>query len=219
VKNDAAPISPEILVPRIGEYLLELGELQPQELQNALDYQAEMAEKGKPILLGQAMMELELVTRETLDKAVTMQILSLQSALKDANDNLKQRVEERTRDLRQALEQIAELNIIKANFLANISHELRTPLMHITGYVDLLADGVLGSLNAQQEEALEVLRRSSIRLERLIDDLISKQLTSGRHVYNWSVRSRQNMEMATGVYIAVLRTSTNMITRKLLYIK
>ena len=177
VGNDE-PLSPEILVPRIGEYMLEQGVLQPEGLQRALDYQQELANKGESILLGQAMLALGLVSRETLDQVVTMQILLLQNALKEANQNLQARVEERTRELQQALEQLAELNHLKSNFIANISHELRTPLTHIKGYLDILVDGGLGPLNEDQSEALEVIKRSEGRLEQLIDDLIQFSLSS-----------------------------------------
>ena len=54
---------------------------------------------------------------------------------------------------------------------------------------------------------------------RLVDELISKRLASGRHVYHWNIESRLEGDRATGIYIAVLRTSTNMLTRKLLYVK
>ena len=81
--GDDEPLSPEILVPRIGEYMLEQGVLQPDGLHQALNYQKKIAEKGEAILLGQAMLELDLVSRETLDQVITMQILQLQNALKD----------------------------------------------------------------------------------------------------------------------------------------
>jgi N-acetylneuraminic acid mutarotase len=54
---------------------------------------------------------------------------------------------------------------------------------------------------------------------QLVDDLISKRLPGGSHVYHWNIESRPHGERATGVYIAVLRTSTIMLTRKLLYVK
>jgi len=125
------------------------------------------------LLLGQVLRELQLVDAETLDQVITEQILQLQSALREANRQLERRVEERTRDLQRALERLTELNQLKANFIANISHELRTPLAHLKGYLDLLKENGFGALNEQQKGAVDILQRSELRLEKLIEDLIS----------------------------------------------
>jgi len=172
------PVTPEILVPRIGDYLIERGLLTQEKLQEALKYQEKNSSTQKPLLLGQALLELELIDRETLDQVVTTQILELQNALNKANQNLQKRIEERTKELRIALERLAEINKLKSNFIANISHELRTPLTHIKGYLDILADGSLGSLTNEQKEALSVLKRSEARLETLIEDLIQFSVAS-----------------------------------------
>jgi signal transduction histidine kinase len=172
------PVAPEILVPRIGEYMLERRLLTPEGLQQALQYQKERARQGKTILLGQALLELGLTNREVLDQAVTAQILELQNALNSANQNLQQRVEERTQELQNALERLSELNQLKSNFVANISHELRTPLTHIKGYLDLLGEAGLGPMTAQQSEAISVMKRAELRLERLIEDLIQFSLAA-----------------------------------------
>jgi signal transduction histidine kinase len=170
------PISPEMLVPRLGAYLIEKGKLTPLELQQALDYQKQQEAKGKPRLIGQALLELGLIERETLDQVVTEQILQLQTALHNANQDLENRVRERTIELEQALNRLAELNQLKSNFIANISHELRTPLTHIRGYLELLVDDGLGPLNEHQAEAIGVMQRSEERLERLIENLIEFSL-------------------------------------------
>ena len=172
------PITPEALVPRIGEYLIQSGILKKEELELALEHQKRLSNSGKPILLGQALLELRLINRETLDKVVTTQIIELQTALSEANRSLKKRVEERTQELQLALERLSELNHLKSNFIANISHELRTPLTHIKGYLDILSDGGLGKLNEAQIEAIHVLQRAENRLETLIEDLIQFSLAS-----------------------------------------
>lgn len=172
------PMAPEILVPRLGDYLVEKGLIERTALNSALAYQKEKAAGGDTILLGQALKELDLIDSETLDQAITVQILTLQSALNQANRQLEQRVQERTQELRQALYKLTEMNQLKANFIANISHELRTPLTHIKGYLDIMADGTLGSLTSGQEEAVSILKRSSARLERLIEDLLHFSLAS-----------------------------------------
>lgn len=167
-----APVTPEMLVPRLGDYLLEKGILEEDQLRSALDLQTERAFQGRPCLLGQALLELGYVDRETLDEVITEQILQLQAALQTANRQLEQRVEERTRDLQNALSKLSELSRLKSNFISNISHELRTPLTHLKGYLDLFSDGTLGPLTNMQSDALDVLLRSEDRLEKLINDMI-----------------------------------------------
>ena len=172
------PMTPEILVPRLGDSLIEKGHLTSEGLQQALDYQKQKEKAGQPCLIGQALLELDLIKRENLDQVVTEQILQLQTALQNANRDLEARVRERTLELELALNRLAELNQLKSNFIANISHELRTPLTHIRGYLELIIDDGLGPLNEQQADALGVMQRSEERLERLIEDLIEFSLVA-----------------------------------------
>ena len=166
------PATPEAVVPRIGEYLLEQGLLTGEQLDSALVRQREMSDRGQRRLLGQTLLEMKLVDRETLDRAVTRQIIELHAALQESNRTLERRVTERTAELRRALERLTELNQIKANLISNVSHELRTPLAHILGYVELLEEGQIGPLNDEQQKAMGVIHRGSNRLGRLIEDLI-----------------------------------------------
>jgi signal transduction histidine kinase len=171
-------ITPEILVPRLGEQLVEMGLISDAQLRGALKYQKEQASLGKPILLGQTLLDLGLMDRPTLDRAVTEQIIRLRSALEDANRNLEKRVEERTLELQEALRKLSELSQLKANIVSNVSHELRTPLTHIKGYVELLAAESLGGINDDQRRALDVSQKAIQRLQNQIDDLIMFSLAA-----------------------------------------
>lgn len=171
-------LAPEMLVPRLGEYLIRRGDLTEDDLLRALAHQQEQVAAGRPILLGQALVELGLMDQATLDQAVTEQILQLRNALQEANRNLERRVQERTAELQEALRRLSELSQLKANFTANISHELRTPLTHIKGYLELLSSLSLGPLTAEQLHAVQVSQRSAARLEGLIEDLILFSLAS-----------------------------------------
>jgi signal transduction histidine kinase len=171
-------LTPEILVPRLGDYLVQRGTITAADLQKALDYQQERQARKQACLLGEALIELELIERTDLDQAVTEQIIQLRSALQAANRNLERRVEERTAELQKALERLSELSQVKANFVSNVSHELRTPLTHLKGYVELLVAGSLGETTQEQQEALEVCQRATSRLEGLVNDLIMFSLNS-----------------------------------------
>ena len=165
-------LTPEVLVPRLGDYLIQGGFITEADLQKALVYQDEKKQAGEPCLLGQALVEINLLTRQQIDNAVTEQIIQLRNALEDANRFLERRVAERTAELQEALRKLSELSQMKANFVANVSHELRTPLTHVKGYLELLTTESLGSLNAEQKDALQVSQRAAVRLESLINNLI-----------------------------------------------
>jgi signal transduction histidine kinase len=175
---DPKRLTPEMLVPRMGEYLVQKGLVSAQGIQKALAYQQEETARGNSVLLGQALIDLDLISRADLDQAVTEQIIQLRSALQASNRSLERRVEERTAELQKALERVSELSQLKANFIANISHELRTPLTHIKGYIELLVSASLGPLTDEQKHALDVSQQSTIRLETLIDDLIMVSMAS-----------------------------------------
>jgi signal transduction histidine kinase len=165
-------LTPEILVPRLGEALVEDGLLTEEKLILALEAQKKARLNGDTPLVGQLLLDMGFIDRETLDRAVTTQILKLQTALQQSNQTLELRVQERTAELEKANQKLLELNKLKSNFISNISHELRTPMTHVKGYIDLLLNNDFGVLTADQAQAVEVLKRASERLGRLIDDLI-----------------------------------------------
>jgi len=167
-----SPLTPEMLVPRLGEYLVQQGHITEDDLKRALAYQKEKSSLGKSVLFGEALTELGLLERSELDRAITEQIIQFRSALENANRYLEKRVQERTSELQEALRKLSELNQLKSNFVANVSHELRTPLTHIKGYLELLVFETLGSITEDQKNALQVCQRASGRLESLIDNLI-----------------------------------------------
>ncbi len=164
--------TPQWLVPRIGDFLIKQGEITDEQLKMALSQQKKAAESGEHVLIGQTLLKLGYLKRETLDRAITQQIVELHAALQESNRTLQQRVTERTKELRHALERLGEINQIKANLISNISHELRTPLAHIKGYVELFVAGQLGDLSEEQSEAMQVTLQATKRLEGLIEDLI-----------------------------------------------
>jgi signal transduction histidine kinase len=204
-------LTPEMLVPRMGEYLVQKGLINDENLQKALDYQQEQTARGNTVLLGQALIDLKLIDRSDLDQAVTEQIIHLRSALQAANRTLERRVEERTAELQKALERVSELSQLKANFISNISHELRTPLTHIKGYIELLITESLGSITSEQRHALTVSQQSTNRLEGLIEDLIMVSLASRgelsifqtdvdiKRLANLAVKSQADAALARGV--------------------
>lgn len=171
-------LTPEMLVPRLGEYLVQHEYITETDLQKALAYQQEKITNNQTYLLGQALIDLGLINRAVLDQAVTEQIIQLRSALQASKRNLERRVQERTAELQKALHRLSELSQMKANFISNVSHELRTPLTHVKGYIELMITDSLGPVSEEQRHALEVSQRATARLEAMIEDLIMFSLSS-----------------------------------------
>ena len=164
--------TPESLVPRLGEVLIEQKLLTTAQLNEALQLQSRERAKGNATLIGQILVENGFISQEILSQTLLHQIMQLHSALREANATLEQRVKERTAELEQAYARLSELATLKSNFLSNISHELRTPLTHIKGYVTLLLENDFGQFTADQQYALSTINKASERLNRLIEDLI-----------------------------------------------
>lgn len=60
----------------------------------------------------------------------------------------------------------------KVSFLRHVSHELKTPLTTIREGSELLKEQVVGSLNEEQSEIVNMLRQQSLKLQKLIEDLL-----------------------------------------------
>jgi len=58
-------------------------------------------------------------------------------------------------------------------FLRHMSHELKTPLANIREASELLIEGAVGGLAPEQREVAGIMRDNSLRLQRLIENLLS----------------------------------------------
>lgn len=67
---------------------------------------------------------------------------------------------------------LLQLEQQKVNFLRHMSHEFKTPLASIREGAGLLEDRVVGQLNDEQTEVVQILQRNSLQLQRLIEGLI-----------------------------------------------
>jgi two-component system, NtrC family, sensor histidine kinase GlrK len=68
---------------------------------------------------------------------------------------------------------LAEISEERNRFLRHMSHELKTPLANIREGTELLMEGAVGTLSVEQREVAGILRDNSLRLQRLIENLLS----------------------------------------------
>jgi two-component system sensor histidine kinase GlrK len=73
---------------------------------------------------------------------------------------------------------LGELEEQKNRFLQHVSHDLKTPLTAMREGAQLLADGVPGSLNEQQKSIVAIISQNTLRLQKLIEDLLNFQHAS-----------------------------------------
>ena len=79
------------------------------------------------------------------------------------------------------LEEVRQASAMKSEFVGAISHELRSPLNVMLGYFEMLLDGGLGALHAEQANAIERARRYAVALNEMIASLLDlNRLEAGR---------------------------------------
>jgi PAS domain S-box-containing protein len=84
-------------------------------------------------------------------------------------------------DNARLLHESQEANRAKSEFLATISHELRTPLNAMTGYTDLMREGIPEPLSSQTMRYVERIALSARHLLQLIEEILTfSRLETGR---------------------------------------
>ncbi|MGY6696971.1 MAG: ATP-binding protein [Roseinatronobacter sp.] len=97
----------------------------------------------------------------------TAQIMEYSAQLEAKSEELTRTA----RKLREANEMLQKLSVQKDAFLSQISHELRTPMTSIRAFSEILMEGDGMSVEEQRHFA-QIIHDESIRLTRLLDDLL-----------------------------------------------
>jgi len=99
----------------------------------------------------------------------------------DAVSRLTKRYGEMAKAEDRARESVGQARALKTRFMALMSHDLRSPLNSITGFAEVLADGLDGPLEPGQHESVVAIRTAGEELSRLVTDILdTARLEAGR---------------------------------------
>lgn len=90
---------------------------------------------------------------------------------------LERTVAQRTEDLLRANTELQHATVARDMVLANLAQEMRTSLQTITGFSDLMLEGMTGELTEEQGRQLTMVRDAGRRLTTFVTGLIEDQRT------------------------------------------
>jgi signal transduction histidine kinase len=148
----------ELLDTILNEYVLRLDELKGVDL-NQLENSEHLVEEK--------------------EKFRSLIMFATQAAALHEKVQLYEKLDETNQELRSVNDQLdsknkqlAALNEHYLNMLSFASHELRSPLISILGYAELLSDQMMGEINSEQNEAIEII----IKVSKNLIDMIKNYL-------------------------------------------
>ena len=112
--------------------------------------------------------ELGIANRALLNEVAERR--NAQSQLRELNETLEQRVDERTEALRQTEEALREAGDKKDKFIAILAHELRNPLAPIRNAVNVIH--CMGEIDPELAWCRDVIDRQVAQMTHLLEDLL-----------------------------------------------
>lgn len=114
-------------------------------------------------------------------------LLRVSEALRDVNETLEARITDRTAQLETSnaalaasTEDLARSNQELEQFAYVASHDLQEPLRMVVGFVQLLEKRLAGKLDAETTEFMAFAVDGALRMQRLIQDILSYSRVNSR---------------------------------------
>lgn len=143
----------------------------------------------------------------------------LEAALREANEQLEERVEQRTaqlasrtQELERAIEVLERSNRELQRFAYVASHDLQTPLRSISGFVQLLQAGYAGRLDEQADDWIRRTVQAIQHMQMLIRDLIAYTSVDSRSRPFQPVPFHEVFNAAVALLDASIRDSGAQVT-------
>jgi PAS domain S-box-containing protein len=107
---------------------------------------------------------------------------------KNNTEKLEKTVQERTKQLTEALAKEKELNELKTRFLSLVSHEFKTPLSSILTSITLLAKYTESHQQEKRNKHVDTIKNKVRYLDNILTDFLSvERLDSGKVNYNLDI--------------------------------
>lgn len=116
--------------------------------------------------------EITVATAFADQAGIALSNAQLYENLSQFNQELERKVQERTQFLRDALDQLAQMDKTKSDFIAIASHELRTPLTIVDGYSQMLFEDVEIQANAYHHQLIGGIRSGISRMEEIVSSML-----------------------------------------------
>ena len=131
--------------------------------------------------------EVHLQKSQLMDENVFFAVILDITERKNYTEKLENTVEERTKELKEALEIEKELNDLKTKFLSLVSHEFKTPLSGILTSAMLLSKYKLSEQQDKRDKHIKTVTDKVNYLNNILNDFLSvEKLETGKLNYNFS---------------------------------
>jgi two-component system sensor histidine kinase GlrK len=180
-----------------------LEELKSLEAYSRYDIQRSMKSLGESTAFAQKLaitlsaiaMILVIVTSFLITRSITKPLTILMDKTKEISKGVfdsnlvidsPPEISELTGAFNSMCSQLKFVDKMKSDFFSFMSHELRTPLTSIKEGINLLQDGVGGTITEKQKRLLAILSEESKRLINLVNSLLDlSKMEAGMMTYNF----------------------------------
>jgi len=136
--------------------------------------------------------DIELLETLSNQLSTVLENAKLYDQVQDLSQNLQQKVDEQTKELRQAYqtekkarEELEKLDATKNQFLLAVQHHLRTPLTVMKWNSNMILQGKAGRQNKKTKEIVERFQNSTQGLIKIVNEFLDiTQFQLGKEVVN-----------------------------------